>query len=316
MRLILTIAICFFVVVGSAAGYLIASQDSPKYPIRPTQYLRFLGVHEPDAPASYTDIEQFANSIDHLPNIVSYYGPWLEPFQIKFASWALQHRAVTLVQIDPQNISLASIAKGNYDGYLRSFAAAVASFPGQVVLSFGHEMNGNWNSWGFEHTAPGTFVAAWQHIVRIFRAVGAANVTWLWTVNVVDSNPLIPNPSSWWPGSRYVNWVGIDGYFYLPSQSFAQVFGPTIVDVRGFTQDPILISETGAEQSANQVAKINDLFSGAREYGLLGFVWFDENVQGRSWQITSPKAFTALDRGATMFMSPGTVGPYSSAASP
>ena len=28
-----------------------------------------------------------------------------------------------------------------------------------------------------------TFVAAWRHIVTLFRAEGADNVTWLWTVN-------------------------------------------------------------------------------------------------------------------------------------
>ena len=24
----------------------------------------------------------------------------------------------------------------------------------------------------------------------------------------------------WWPGKRYVTWVGIDGYYYLPSETF------------------------------------------------------------------------------------------------
>ena len=32
----------------------------------------------------------------------------------------------------------------------------------------------------------------------------------------------------WWPGSSYVNWVGIDGYYYSPSDTFTKVFGGTI----------------------------------------------------------------------------------------
>jgi hypothetical protein len=71
-------------------------------------------------------------------------------------------------------------APGAADSYLRSYAAAVAAFGFPVILSFGHEMNGNWYSWGDGHTAPATFVAAWRHIVQVFRAEKAANVTWLW----------------------------------------------------------------------------------------------------------------------------------------
>jgi len=74
--------------------------------------------------------------------------------------------------------------RGQLCTYLRSYADAVIAFGHPVILSFGHEMNGTWYSWGYGHPPPATFVAAWRHIVRIFRAAGAANVTWLWTVIV------------------------------------------------------------------------------------------------------------------------------------
>ena len=79
-----------------------------------------------------------------------------------------------LVQIEPTGVSLAAIASGRYDTYLRSYAAAVKAFGGQVILSFGHEMNGYWYSWGYRHTSPAVFVAAWRHIVTVFRAAGCA----------------------------------------------------------------------------------------------------------------------------------------------
>ncbi len=171
-----------------------------------------------------------------------------------------------------------------------------------MVLSFGHEMNGDWYSWGNRHTPPAVFVAAWRHIVTVFRAVGSKNVTWLWTVNVIDQNNNIPSPNSWWPGSSYVNWVGIDGYYYLPSQNFAQVFGPTIVDVLSLTHRPVFIAETGAAPTANQPDKINDLFAGVRSYGLSGFLWFDENTQGRAWRINSAQAFAAFRHDTKAYM--------------
>ena len=74
-------------------------------------------------------------------------------------------------------------------------------------------MNGAWYSWGYTHTSPATFVAAWRHIVDIFRAHGARNVTWLWTVNIIRRHGKIPNPAPWWPGKSYVTSVGIDAYY-------------------------------------------------------------------------------------------------------
>ena len=71
-----------------------------------------------------------------------------------------------------------------------------------------------------------TFVAAWRHIVTLFRQPGADNVTWLWTVQ--KDGPGTGPIASWWPGAQYVTWVGIDGYYYRSSDTFASVFGQTI----------------------------------------------------------------------------------------
>jgi mannan endo-1,4-beta-mannosidase len=200
------------------------------------------------------------------------------------------------VQIDPTGISLTAIASGQYDAYLRAYAAAVRAFGHRVIISFGHEMNATWYPWGYGHASPAAFVAAWRHIVTVFRAGGARNVTWLWTVNVIDRHIGIPSPARWWPGRSYVDWVGIDGYYSKPSWQFAALFGPTIKAVRALTLDPVLISETAAP-AANQPAKIADLFAGIRAYGLLGFVWFDAN-KAQDWRISSPAAFAAFRRGA------------------
>ena len=269
----------------------------------PVPSVRYVGVHERDAPASYYEVQQFAQAIGMQPNLVSYYSNWPDPFRTSFAELASQHGAETVVQLVPRMndgtpVPLASIASGEDDPYLRSFAAAVKEFRSHIVLSFGHEMNGSWYPWGYKHTSPKTFVAAWRHIVQVFREAGASNVTWLWTVNVMANNiPVpIPSPKDWWPGSAYVNWIGIDGYYYKSSSGFDSVFGPTIAAVRGLSNDPILIAETGAPPTAGQTAKINDLFAGVRAYGLLGFMWFDENTEGRIWRITSPQVFAAFGK--------------------
>jgi hypothetical protein len=305
-RKYIIVVICGVLVIGTAIGFTVYQQLAHAQSFHPTPVVRYLGVHEEDAPNSYFDVDQFAQAIGRQPNLVSYYSPWLVPFQVGFATLATEHGAVTLIQMDPTNVSLANIAAGRYDDFLRTYATAVKAFRTRVVLSFGHEMNGNWYSWGYQHTRAAVFVAAWRHIVTVFRASGASNVIWLWTVNIIDNdNPIhIPNPAPWWPGKSYVTWVGIDGYYYLSSSSFAQVFGPTIVAVRALTGDPILIAETGADVAADQPAKINDLFTGIRTFGLLGFVWFDEDVEGRAWRLSSPAAFAAFRRDAQAFLRP------------
>jgi hypothetical protein len=59
-------------------------------------------------------------------------------------------------------------------------------------------------------------------------------------------------------------------------------------------------------QSANQPAKINDLFAGIRSYGLLGFVWFNSvNPKGQQFAINTPAAAAAFRKGASTYHRPG-----------
>jgi mannan endo-1,4-beta-mannosidase len=204
------------------------------------------------------------------------------------------------VQIEPTGIKLSAIASGVYDTYLRDYASVVRSYGRGVIIGFGHEMNGYWYSWGTRGARPAEFVAAWRHIVDIFRSAGARNVTWLWTVNIIDTKTGIPAPGPWWPGSSYVSWVGIDGYYYKPSWTFAPLFGPTIKAVRTLTHDPILISETGATAAAGKAAKITDVFAGVRAYGLLGLVWYDA-MGVRDWRIDTAASAAAFRRGAQAY---------------
>jgi mannan endo-1,4-beta-mannosidase len=266
---------------------------APELPrVLPTEPDSYLGVYADGAPGSYAGLTSFMRTTGTTPNVVMYYSGWREPFEASFAKAAAKHGAVLLVQIEPNHVSLNAIAAGRYDEYLISYASAVEAYGNSVILSFGHEMNGDWYSWGKGKTTPAAFVAAWRHIVNVFRKVGAENVTWMWTVNVTSDT--IPNPEPWWPGAGYVTWVGIDGYYLEPSFRFTSLFGHTISQVKEFTSDPILISETGAAPAAGQAGKIADLATGVQTYGLLGFVWFDFRGKNVNSRIDSPKAAAAF----------------------
>jgi mannan endo-1,4-beta-mannosidase len=299
-------AVAVIVVAGrhdksAAAKSLAPAASHPvTLPVKPATYL---GMYAPGVPVSYAGVAAFTKATGVRPDVVVWYIGWLEPFQASFAAKVVKDRAVPLIQMDPRGISLAAIASGRYDGYLSSYAEAVNTYGRPVIMSFGHEMNGSWYSWGYRHSSPTAFVAAWRHIVTLFRTVGAANVTWLWTVNIIHPLVGIPSPGPWWPGSAYVTWVGIDGYYTNSSQTFASLFGPTIVSVRTLTSDPILLAETGVSPTDGQPAKIADLFAGIRTYGLLGFAWFDAIGQ-QDWRIRSPAAVAAFRKGADTFTGP------------
>jgi mannan endo-1,4-beta-mannosidase len=253
----------------------------------PPSMAAYLGVFVPGAPPSYGPIAEFAEAAGRLPNLVGYYSGWAEPFDTSFAELLRRHGVIPFVQIDPTDASVAAIAAGTYDDYLRSYADSVRDFGHAVVIGFGHEMNAPWYSWGYGHLPAATFVAAWRHIVTLFRGQGAGNVTWLWTLE--RDQPGTGPVASWWPGAQYVTWVGIDGYYYRPSDTFASVFGKTIAQVRAFTDQPVLLSETAVGPDAGQFAKIQDLFHGMATYKTLGLVWFDKSQQGgiyhQDWRI-------------------------------
>jgi hypothetical protein len=272
-----------------------ASLTAPK----PASYL---GVYERGTPQSYRRVTEFAQAAGKHPNLVGYYSGWLQQFEMPFAQTVDKHAAITIMQWDPEHASIAGIAAGSYDEYLRTFADSVRRFGRPVVIGFGHEMNATWYSWGYGHVRPATFVAAWRHIVTLFRDQGADNVVWLWTINA--DRPGTGPVQEWWPGAKYVDWVGIDGYYVRPSDNFYTVFGATIGQVRVFAHKPVLLSETAVGPTASQSKKIPNLFAGMRALQAIGLVWFDieqhDGLYHQDWRIeNSPAAEAALRRGAS-----------------
>jgi mannan endo-1,4-beta-mannosidase len=290
-RLVTILAIALAVAALAGASFrLTGSSPSPPrsaHASLPPSLASYLGVFEPGAPPAYAPVADFAAAAGREPTLLGYYSGWAQPFDTSFAEMIHQHGVIPFVQIDPTDASIDAIADGTYDDYLRSYADSVRGFDHNVVIGFGHEMNAPWYSWGYRYVAPSTFVAAWRHIVTLFRDQGADNVTWVWTIQA-DEHGTRPI-ASWWPGAQYVTWVGIDGYYQRPADTFASVFGQTINQVRAFTSEPVLLSETAVGPEAGQVVKIQDLFRGMATYKTLGLVWFDKAQHGgiahQDWRI-------------------------------
>jgi mannan endo-1,4-beta-mannosidase len=288
-------ALSLIVAVGRVR--FIVSVPTPAQASLPPKLSSYLGVFEAGSPPGYGPIADFAAAAGRKPSMAGYWSGWAEPFDSAWAQELHKNGVIPFIQIDPTDASVASIASGAYDEYLDLYADAVRSFGHAVVIGFGQEMNAPGYSWGYGQVPPRTFVAAWQHLVTLFRQQGADNVTWLWTIQA--DRPGTGPIHSWWPGAQFVNWVGIDGFYYKPSDTFSSVFAHTISQVRSLTSKPILLAETAVGPRADQFIKIHDLFRGMTAERTLGLVWFDIDQSGglfhQDWRIEdSPLAAIAF----------------------
>lgn len=244
-----------------------------------------IGAYQPNSPGSYNQVTAFSQAAGFDPRITSYYSTFAQPFATAFAQQAATRGTSVLVQWQPRGTSNSAIASGSQDAYITAFAKAVASVNYQVIISYGQEMNGNWYDWGQADT-PANYVAAYTHIWDLFRSLGVHNVTWLWGPNVsyTGSTPL----AELYPGDQYVDWVGLDGYFANPSDTFGSLFGPSITELRQITSKPLLIAESGVTGNAG-AAQLRSLFSGAALAGAVGIVYFDEaqtgDLEHQDWRL-------------------------------
>ncbi|GAA1292472.1 hypothetical protein GCM10009609_71450 [Pseudonocardia aurantiaca] len=104
--------------------------------------------------------------------------------------------------------SNAAIAAGKKDDYIRSWAKSIAASGLIVYVRFAHEMNGDWYPWSRD---PAGYVAAWRHLVDIFRADGATNARFVFSVNpsvFEPAGPWVENLRKYWPGDDYVDLLG------------------------------------------------------------------------------------------------------------
>jgi beta-mannanase len=197
------------------------------------------------------------------------------------------------------------IAAGAFDAYVTAWAQQARSYGGPVVVRFAHEMNGSWYPWaaGVDGTTAAAYVAAWRHVVGIFRAQGAGNVTWQWSPNVPYPGSATLGPL--YPGDAYVDSVALDGYNWAgvtagaPWTSFADVVTAGAQQVRALTRLPLYVAETAtAEEGGAKAAWIAGMFATLEAGGTFaGFTWFDLDKEG-DWRIDSdPEALAAFRDG-------------------
>jgi hypothetical protein len=268
----------------------------------------------PQVPWSRSEIDGIADKAGARPTMLQFFVKWTQDFRAQSVTTSYQQGAIPVISWEPwegvkrgenqPKYALSKIIRGDFDPYITKFATAVRDQRWPIAIRFAHEMNGHWYPWSERRSGnrKGQFVQAWRHVHDVFTRVGATNVIWVWSPNII--RPL-PNVSikDLYPGDAYVDWVGMVGYA-VHEQNAGIVFEPTLKKLQQFTTRRVLITETGVGNGAFKARWITDFFRWLSLHPeVAGFIWFefsrDQGATG-DWRFTStPESIQAFRAGAT-----------------
>lgn len=272
------------------------------------QGIRF-GVSAPQAPWSASEIDGIATAAGTRPTMLQFFVKWNQDFRPEAVTASYGQGALPVISWEPwagvdkgesqPTYALARIIRGDFDQYLTRFATGVRDQRWPVAIRLAHEMNGHWYPWSERRSGnrKGEFVLAWRHIHDLFTRVGATNVIWVWSPNIIRPVPSV-NLKALYPGDAYVDWIGMVGYAIKESTA-AAVFEPTLHKLRDFTRRPCLITETGVQNGPAKARWITDFIKWLNKRpDITGFIWFEfSKEQGGTsdWRFSatpeSTKAF-------------------------
>jgi beta-mannanase len=251
-------------------------------------------------------LDRYAARVGRMPRIAMWYQTWYgSQLVVRRVLRPVHRRGVTpmitwMPRTSPSTAAgLADIAAGAYDGYLAQAAADARAWGHRLLVRPFHEMNGRWEPWGFgvNGNTAADFVAAWRHVVSVFRANRATNVRFVFSPNVISANS--PDFRPLYPGDRYVDRVALDGYNWgasTPSttwRGFHRIFGRSYRILARLSSRRMLIAETASsERGGDKAAWIRHAFLRAmpRDFPRIrAVVWFNHRKE-TSWPVGSSRA--------------------------
>ena len=230
-------------------------------------------------------------------DIIHWYMNWEHEWDADLVAKVAAERRLPLITWESNTVSLEQIASGQHDTYLQSWARGVREFGRTVYLRPFPEMNGNWNNW---HGRPDQLVHAWRHIVRVFEAEGAENVSWVWSPNVTDEPRTDWNRmENYFPGNEWVDVLALDGFNWgttrpdIGWRSAEEVFRDGYDRIVAISdRQPVWFAEIGStDEGGDKAGWIQDLLVNAWSWfpRLTAIIWFDEDKEA-DWRVASSYA--------------------------
>jgi Glycosyl hydrolase family 26 len=226
-------------------------------------------------------------AIDHT------YVPWGTPIGWQPA-WDLAQGRIPLISFGNGG-DTRQVAAGRHDAYLRSLAEEIRKLGRPVLLRYAYEMDGDGNR-GWVHSGP-EYVAAWRHVRRLFDDAGA-RAAWVWAPNASAFGD--GRVQGYWPGDRWVDWIGADGYNWYGCRnrtdwrSFGQIF-QAFYDWGVQRHKPLMVAETGTTEDRARPDRKRDWYTQVAGSlrampALRAVMFFDSNNTCPWWVDTSPRS--------------------------
>ena len=303
------------------AAQTVVPAAKPKAPqVFPPAGKKFIGIMTGEGPYNFAALDKFTNAVGRQPQVYEFSQGWaLNQFNAGVIKEVADRGMLPMISWEPWNYlkepkpdalrgyqpayRLSNIIDGKYDSYIRSWAEGVKSLGFTIAIRFAHEMNGYWYPWAIFANGNETsqYVKAWRHVHDIFTEVGATNVIWVWSPNIIWNS--FTDLAKLYPGNAYVDWIGLSGYYGTPGmgdyQTFNSIFDRTVSELRTFTNKPLVITETGATDVSGLMPRwIKAMFRELPAHtDIVGVIWY-EDFSVVDWRVTDdPAAVAAFRRG-------------------
>jgi hypothetical protein len=225
--------------------------------------------------------------------------PWDKEFPTETESWDLKSGRIPMISWNGKGVATADIAAGHYDALITDRAIRVKRLGQPIFIRWFWEMDGKKKAESVG--SPANYIAAWRHIVAMFKHQGATNVSWVWCPNASAFTD--GAAQAYYPGDDDVDWTCADGYNWAPGRptdnwrSFAEIFGG-FYDWAVKQKKPIMVGEFGVqERSPNDKAQwVNQTREAIKkDFPLIkAVVYFNAN-KDFDWRMnTSDSAYQAF----------------------
>lgn len=169
--------------------------------------------------------------------------------------------------------SWAELSRGDYDDRLVADLTALRTAWGSrratLYYRFQHEFNGDWYPWSVSDEDIPDFISGWRRFAALFRSVFGYDERFriVWSPNAGTVSANIRNIADAYPGSRYLDVIGIDIYDFFASTTEGE-FDASIAAVddgggpvglgawRQFAEEsgrPLALTEWGQQHGDNPV---------------------------------------------------------------
>ena len=259
-------------------------------------------VQQGTAPTHADAVRALEARLGFTLSIDNHYRPWTNTF------WRDEQDDIAtgrtpMVSWTGQGTTAAAIASGSEDANIARVADAVKALRGRVLVRFAYEMDqprGGPRYLG----SPAQFIAAWRHVYDMFQARGVSNARIVWAP--IAANYATGVAQSFYPGNRYVDWIGADGYNWYPGRPGSKwtTFGDIFARFYAWAAPrgkPLIVAETGVQEDpavpGRKAAWFPDAAAWIRSHSAIRAVSYFDGISPKGYDFRVDTSSASFDAG-------------------